>query len=519
MSECKSKLQTSKDEILCSVCGKNTNPCNVLQDYHIEIIKTLNKDPEFMNKRILPSALIELIPFNARICKTCVTFYKLKFPKVKPSRCFFCEKPLLPDERADRVKMKDAVPYVKSIPIYHNLLIRTNDITLDPHACRSCSDKLRFFKKHQAKTSEKPTKEKASQRPIEEKPTDKHVDLASESDAKFRTPSPKKGKSTVAKPVNQLVLDKNKIIKGKIIGSGNFGDVAEGTYEGQRVALKNPKRMSIIKFKNEIDLLSTLKHPNIIPFIGEYTSDDNLPVMVMPLLKTDLFEVLYEQKALSENKFLSEELLLKGTLLSGEARVRLMIDVTQGLLYLHENGVIHRDAKLENVFIDVKDGDITAMIGDFGVSKRLLPLKPGEIRAQLTPIGVGEFPPPELKSGKYDFKLDVFNLGQIMWRTWTLITNSGVEPSGYIAGAPTALNELIRRCQLKKIPDNRPTAQEVLAELQIILKKLQDKEEKAKLKAEKVVTAPMRKRKIEPTDPVEGMTYQTRLRSNKQKCN
>ena len=71
--------------------------------------------------------------------------------------------------------------------------------------------------------------------------------------------------------LKEILLVPEYVTKGKIIGSGCFGDVYKGEYMGQTVAVKTMKDVtesSMQEFRGEILLTATLRHPNIINLIG-----------------------------------------------------------------------------------------------------------------------------------------------------------------------------------------------------------------------------------------------------------
>lgn len=102
--------------------------------------------------------------------------------------------------------------------------------------------------------------------------------------------------------------------------------------------------------QSEIDVLKIVKHPNILQSIDIFTSNNNCYII------TELC---------NEGDLESRVIKARGTLEEPTCRA-IICDVYQGLLYLAEQRIIHRDIKVANIFL--KDG--VAKIADFGFAKQ-----------------------------------------------------------------------------------------------------------------------------------------------------
>ena len=126
------------------------------------------------------------------------------------------------------------------------------------------------------------------------------------------------------------------------------------------------------KIKDEEMILSDLEHPNIIKYydyIFEKKGNNN-----------------NENKAFEENKIIDW-----------------FIEICEGINYIHNKKIIHRDLKLNNIFL-TKDNHIK--IGDYGISNILFN------KSQSTSFYLS----PEIINGQsYDYKSDIWNLGIILY--------------------------------------------------------------------------------------------------------
>lgn len=168
-------------------------------------------------------------------------------------------------------------------------------------------------------------------------------------------------------------------------------DTSSGLFALKRI--KNPKQ--IARFRNEIEAALKLDHPNIVKCI-DYDLSHESPFMVTEHCSGGT---------------LSDSISANWSTLN---RLRLFLDVCQGVEYAHSKNVIHRDLKPENIFIR-EDGK-TPVIGDFGIC---LSIEQGE-RVTLTDEAVGSrfYMAPELEDGRADSvtpRVDVYSLGKILY--------------------------------------------------------------------------------------------------------
>eukprot|EP00002_Diphylleia_rotans_P028415 TRINITY_DN5737_c0_g1_i3.p1 TRINITY_DN5737_c0_g1~~TRINITY_DN5737_c0_g1_i3.p1 ORF type:complete len:402 (+),score=73.99 TRINITY_DN5737_c0_g1_i3:70-1275(+) len=154
-------------------------------------------------------------------------------------------------------------------------------------------------------------------------------------------------------------LDEDEVTFGKSIGIGGFGEVFEGTWRGLTVAVKRlvPSRLSerdIKSFKAEVSIMSKLRHPNILLFLGASIQMPNLFVVTEHCEKGALYDVLHDASV-----------KLTPSIIQSVA-----IDICRGINYLHctrrPHPIIHRDIKSLNLLVDKH---WTIKVADFGHTK------------------------------------------------------------------------------------------------------------------------------------------------------
>jgi serine/threonine protein kinase len=120
---------------------------------------------------------------------------------------------------------------------------------------------------------------------------------------------------------------------------------------GSFVAIKRvPRRQGLdeAQLKNEMDLLKTFKHDNIVKYIDLILTENNVNIVLEYVESGSLAQVIDKFGVFPENL------------------VAIYMDqVLKGLAYLHEHGVIHRDIKGPNLLI-TKDGVVK--VADFGIA-------------------------------------------------------------------------------------------------------------------------------------------------------
>lgn len=247
----------------------------------------------------------------------------------------------------------------------------------------------------------------------------------------------------------------------RVVGRGSYGEVTlvrhrrDGRqYVIKKLNLQNASSRERRAAEQEAQLLSQLKHPNIVTYKESWEGGDGLLYIVMGFCEGgDLYRKLKEQK---------------GRLLPESQVVEWFVQIAMALQYLHEKHILHRDLKTQNVFLTRTN---IIKVGDLGIARVL----ENHCDMASTLIGTPYYMSPELFSNKpYNYKSDVWALGCCVYEMATLKhafnakdMNSLVYRiiEGKLPPMPKdyspELAELIRT-MLSKRPEERPSVRSIL---------------------------------------------------------
>ncbi|KXJ95332.1 serine/threonine protein kinase [Microdochium bolleyi] len=193
---------------------------------------------------------------------------------------------------------------------------------------------------------------------------------------------------------------------GKMLGKGGFAICYEGYQNKKRYALKivrskmAPKMEQ--KFQTELQIHSKMRHQNIVHFLRAFSADACTYLVLELCPNGSLMDMVKRRKGLTEPevRFYS-------------------IQIAGAIRYMHSKGIIHRDLKMGNIFLD---RHMNAKIGDFGLAALLVTGRDMQTIRRTTLCGTPNYIAPEiLEKGKkgHDHMVDLWSLGIIMFAMLT----------------------------------------------------------------------------------------------------
>ncbi|KAL8197924.1 hypothetical protein R6Q57_030082 [Mikania cordata] len=255
----------------------------------------------------------------------------------------------------------------------------------------------------------------------------------------------------------EWTADLSQLFIGNKFASGAHSRIYRGIYKQRAVAVKmvripthkeETRIMLEQQFKSEVALLSRLYHPNIVQFIAACKKPPVYCIITEYMSQGTLRMYLNKKEPYS---------------LSTETVLRLALDISRGMEYLHSQGVVHRDLKSNNLLLN---DEMRVKVGDFGTS--CLETQTQESKGNM---GTYRWMAPEMvKEKPYTRKVDVYSFGIVLWELITaLLPFQGMTPVQAAfavaeknerpplpASCQPALAQLIKRCweaEASKRPD------------------------------------------------------------------
>ncbi|ELP84917.1 protein serine/threonine kinase, putative [Entamoeba invadens IP1] len=200
-------------------------------------------------------------------------------------------------------------------------------------------------------------------------------------------------------------LDPDELRNEKKLGEGGFGVVYKGKYRGNVVAIKRMKNFedinSKMEFMKEVEMLDKFRSEYIVHFYGA----------VFVALKKCMVTEFAKYGSL-------QDLIIKNrnNEISKGIRLKICLNAAKGIFYLHENGILHRDVKPDNILVfslDINE-NVIAKLTDFGSSRNINMLMTNMTFTK--GIGTPVYMAPEvLKRGKYKKPADIFSFAITMY--------------------------------------------------------------------------------------------------------
>ena len=223
----------------------------------------------------------------------------------------------------------------------------------------------------------------------------------------------------------------------------------------------DPESLIVEKFCAEIKILSEIRHPNFVQFIGVYFRETSpFPVLVMELMRTSLACCLTQCGADRQRFPLSIKLFI-------------LQDVARALVYLHsqEPPILHRDLTANNVLLT---SSMKAKVAYLGMAK-IMTIDMSKLTQ--CPGNVVYMPPEALKEHpSYGIEIDVYSYGVLGFHTfsgkWPNDQGSGSDSERCfvnLIGEGDCLKETLEKC-IDHDPEKRYKASEILTDVETVIK-------------------------------------------------
>lgn len=191
----------------------------------------------------------------------------------------------------------------------------------------------------------------------------------------------------------------------RLLGKGSFGSVFkvirisdQQEYAMKEVSLRNLKDKEQQEAVNEIRILASLTHKNIIRYCEAFLENNTLCIVTEYAKKGDVGKKIKRYQS-------------KGARIKEEVIWSYLIQICHALGMLHGHKILHRDIKPKNIFLTAAD---QVKLGDLGCSKLV---KVGLARTQ---IGTPFYMSPEIWLNKrYSDKSDMWSLGCVLYEMCT----------------------------------------------------------------------------------------------------
>ena len=186
------------------------------------------------------------------------------------------------------------------------------------------------------------------------------------------------------------------------LGRGAFGSAYKvlnkkdnNIYVMKKIITTSAENEELKKIQNEAQILSKLNSENIVKYFESFHDNNSFNIIMEYCEGLDLRTYIIEHR--NNNKLIDKNIIY-----------HIIYDICLGLKEIHNNNLIHRDLKPDNLFISE---DLRIKIGDFGISKQLNSVN----EYAKTKIGTMLYMAPEiLKGEQYNNKVDIWSLGCII---------------------------------------------------------------------------------------------------------
>ena len=377
----------------------------------------------------------------------------------------------------------------------NNLIINENSINLDNDTI--FEDYNLFNKEYFSKSNEKEEKNK-DQKNNNQNLSTLSMSHISNSNTNINKKYPQKNKpqqkdktyslskdikdfllSEFSKPLFNFIIQHDYLkISNKLIGLGATSEVYQGTYKGCDVSIKKIKIKEINDnsykaYINEISVLTSINHRNIVTLLGTMVEENQLCIVTEYCQGGTLYDLLNKKKNIE---------------IPWNLKLKFLIEISEAMNFLHKNEpqIIHRDLKSLNILLTHQlleknsNDHVSIKLCDFGLSQIV---SKENKNFNLNGVGSVQWMAPELiqnnNSDNITEKVDVYSFGIIIWEIYAraqpykgmsvsqiinYVCNEKGRPNCDLIDKdeiPKGLFELMKKCWDKN-PTSRPDFEEIL---------------------------------------------------------
>ncbi|MBN1972305.1 MAG: protein kinase [Sedimentisphaerales bacterium] len=237
-------------------------------------------------------------------------------------------------------------------------------------------------------------------------------------------------------------------------GRGGFGEVYYALSDsGREVALKAVQNYEQIELRG-ITQCMNLKSPHLVTIFDVKYNDRGQPFVIMEYVSGPSLRTLISESPGGLGK---------------QKAAFFLREIAKGLSHLHECGIVHRDLKPGNIFYE--NGYVK--VGDYGLTKAI---SASRHSGHTITVGTVHYMAPEIGAGKYNFGIDIYALGVLLYEMLTGdVPFAGESPAEILMKHMTSEPELknidepfahVIKKAMAKDPDERyQTVQEMVEDL------------------------------------------------------
>ncbi|KAG1650520.1 Inactive tyrosine-protein kinase transmembrane receptor ROR1 [Nymphon striatum] len=241
------------------------------------------------------------------------------------------------------------------------------------------------------------------------------------------------------------------------LGEGAFGKVYKGevmgvTKEGiiTPVAIKtlkaNATQKTMQDFRREVDLMTDLRHNNIVCLIGVCIKEEPMCMLFEFMSKGDLHEFLIIHSPQTDVSVYGYSDDGQGHILDIHDFLYMATQIAAGMEYLTAHHYVHRDLAARNCLVGET---LTVKISDFGLSRDIYSCDYYRVQSKSL-LPVRWMPPESILYGKFTTESDAWSFGVVLWE----IFSYGLQP--YYGYSNQEVIEMIRSRHLLPCPEECP---------------------------------------------------------------